>query len=92
MANDKDPSILFVKPKAISVKDKRVLKDMGIAVIEIENVSDAKFVRAATEIHSSQMLRFACQAIKDTTSDEPRRIFGKAIAAFFAQQMKGDKS
>lgn len=74
-----DPAILFVKPRAISVKDKRVLQTAGIIVIEIENPQDAKFVRANAEISSTDMLLCATRTIKNSNSDYIRAAFAKAI-------------
>lgn len=86
-----DPSILFVKPKAISASDKRALKSAGIIVIEIENVADAKFIRAHAEIEGTRMLELACATIKNCDYGRVKEAFGNAVAAFFAQQITEGK-
>lgn len=35
-----DPTILFVKPNAISAKDKAALRKAGVIVVEVENPAD----------------------------------------------------
>ena len=80
-----DASILFVKPGAISEKDKRACKGAGIIVIEIENPADTKFIRAHAEIESSTLLSLACGVIKECGyNSSPKEAFGKAVAAHLA--------
>lgn len=76
-----DPSILFVKPKTISTKDKKVLQGAGVIVVEIDDPASVKFVRAGTELDSSEMLMAACQAISKSSWDEVRVRFARAICA-----------
>lgn len=75
-----DPAVLFVKPKAISARDKKALQSAGIIVIEIDNPADAKFVRAGAELSGSELLTAAARAI--STCEYPnaaRRAFGEAL-------------
>lgn len=76
-----DPAILFVKPKAISQRDKKLLREAGVIVIEIENVADAKFIRAGMEIGSSDMLIAASNAIANCGSGYAKQLFADAICA-----------
>lgn len=73
-----DPSILFVKPKAISDEDKDTLRNAGIIVVEIENINDAKFVRPHSELSGSQLLHAAAKAV--SSSDHATTVFGRAVA------------
>jgi len=83
-----EPSILFVKPKAISFKDKRTLSQAGVIVIEIENPADAKFVRAGTELSGGALLQAAAEAIASTTGyNSPREAFGKAVCAAIEREL-----
>ena len=78
-----DPSILFVKPGAISADDKAELKSVGIIVVEIDDPGSVKFIRAGVEIASSDLLGIAMRAMKDenTTAGAPmaRTIFGRLL-------------
>ena len=57
-----DPAILFVKPKAISQRDKKALQAAGIFVIEVDDVNNVKFVRAYAEMSTTEMLQAAMVA------------------------------
>lgn len=83
-----DPAILFVKPKAISQRDKKTLQQACVIVIEVENVADVKFTRAAAELSSSEMLLAAMKAItKNDYSSSSKQAFAEALAAaLFAKQ------
>lgn len=58
-----DPTILFVKPKAISNADKKALKSAGVIVVEVEDPQAVKFVRAGTELSASALLLCAMEAM-----------------------------
>lgn len=73
-----DPAILFVKPGAISAKDKKVLQTAGIIVVEVADVNDVKFVRAAAELSGSDLLLCAAKTISQ--SDYSNREFGDVVA------------
>ncbi len=72
------PPILFVKPMAISNSDKKQLRAVGVTVVEINNLDDAKFVYAGHEIEATQMLRCAAKAIR--SSEVSIKAFGAAVA------------
>lgn len=80
-----EPTILFVKPAAISAPDKDALKSAGIIVIEIDDPASAKFVRAGPELTGGELLRAACEAIYNTPAGNyarsVREAFAEAIAA-----------
>ena len=76
-----DPAILFVKPKAISARDKKALQSAGVIVVEIDNPQDAKFVRAGAELSGSALLLAATQAIETATFESVRAEFGRAVCA-----------
>lgn len=78
MATKTDPAILFVKPKAISTEDKKLLATAGVVVIEIDQPTEVKFIRAGTEMSASQMLRIAAEAIGN--SEVSIKVFGKLMA------------
>lgn len=74
-----DPTILFVKPKAISQRDKKMLSNAGVLIVEIDDPASAKFVRAAAEVSSTEMLAADCAVIYDQSSTATRENFAKAI-------------
>lgn len=74
-----DPSILFVKPKAISRADKKLLQTSGIVVVEIDDPANAKFIRAGAEISAGQMLAIACETIANVSGSISRDAFGMAV-------------
>lgn len=75
-----DPAILFVKPKAISAKDKKALQSAGVIVVEVENVNDVKLTRASPELAGSEILRVALRAIKRRADDQIFEFLGREIA------------
>jgi hypothetical protein len=78
----KDPTILFVKPKAISSKDKIACAKVGVLVVEIDNPAEAKFVRAGFELDAGAILNAAAQAIAENSSTKPAADgFGRAMCA-----------
>lgn len=74
-----DPAILFVKPKAISVRDKKALQAAGVIVVEVENVADVKLTRANAELLGGDLLLAAGEAIK--SSSVSRDAFAHAVCA-----------
>jgi len=75
-----DPAILFVKPKAISAKDKKALQGAGVIVVEIDEPGSARFVRATAEINASTLLKAAAKAMHDTPHyNAVKEAFGKAV-------------
>lgn len=75
-----DPAILFVKPKAISQRDKKALQTAGVIVVEVDDVNNVKFTRAAVEISSSEMLGAAMSAIAAHAGEQTKSAFIKALA------------
>lgn len=59
-----DPAILFVKPKAITAKDKKALQGAGVIVVEVDDPQSVKLTRAHAEIEGSDLLMAAVEAIK----------------------------
>lgn len=75
-----DPAILFVKPKAISQSDKKMLQQAGILIVEIDNPADAKFIRANSELSSTEMLAAAAKAMTESQyGGEVRKAFATAV-------------
>lgn len=77
-----DQTILFVKPKAISQRDKKALRNAGVIVVEIDDPNSARLVKAAAELEGSALLRAAAKAINNHSfgGDSVRSLFGQAIA------------
>jgi hypothetical protein len=73
-----DPPVLFVKHKAISDVDKAALKAAGIIVIEMDDPTAVKFVRAKSELAGGELLQLAAEAI--TQSEISFKKFGLAVA------------
>lgn len=77
-----DPTILFVRPQAISETDKTALRAANVIVVEIEDPHAARFVRAGVEISASQMLVAAVQALlKNGYTSDFGALVSKAIIA-----------
>lgn len=78
-----DPSILFVKPKAISRQDKKVLQEAGVIVIEIDDPSSAKLVRAGVDVDGGAILKAAAHAIANAgyANGTAKELFGNAVCA-----------
>lgn len=78
-----DPSILFVKPRAISSKDKKVLQSAGVIVVEVDDPASAKFVRAGTEVDGGAILKAAAYAIANAghANGTAKELFGNAVCA-----------
>lgn len=75
-----DPAILFVKPKAISQRDKKMLQQAGVLIVETENPDEVKFVRAHTELSSTELLSAAAKAMTiGSWGEEVRKAFGRAV-------------
>jgi hypothetical protein len=75
-----DPAVLFVRPKAISARDKKTLSSSGVIVVEIDDPTAVKFVRANAEITSTEMLRSALMAIAETGYEETKKLFFDKVA------------
>lgn len=86
-----DPAILFVKPKAISAKDKKALGAAGVIVVEVEDPSAVKFTRAAAELSSGDMLRIAAKTIRENGLGSTREAFARLICLAL-EERRTDKS
>ena len=78
-----DPTVLFVKPKAISTKDKKALQAAGVIVVEIDDPASARFVKAGVDLDSGEILRAAAHAIANASlsTGSAKELFGKAMCA-----------
>jgi hypothetical protein len=76
-----DPAILFVKPKAISSRDKKTLQAAGVIVVEIEDLSAAKFVRAHAELSSTALLKAAAEAMGKVGNRDVFEAFSRAVCS-----------
>lgn len=76
-----NPTILFVKPKAVSTKDKSALRKAGVIVVEVENPADVKLVKANAELSGSALLLAATRTIAQSEWPNIRTDFGKAVCA-----------
>lgn len=85
-----EPTILFVKPGAISAEDTATLRQAGVIVVGIESLKDAKFVRAGVELNAGSMLTAAAHAINQ--SDLAQKEFGRAVCAAIDAQYCKDKA
>lgn len=84
-----EPTILFVKPKSISPSDKTQLRKAGVTVIEIEDPSSVKFVRADHELPTNMILGAAAKAILAQDSfTNARQAFGRAMCQAIEDYVK----
>ena len=74
--------ILVVKPKTLTAADKKLLRESGVVCIES---ADPQSVRMLTpegpELSCNDLFRAAMLAIADSTSDGPRNLFARNMAA-----------
>ena len=86
-----DPSILFIKPKAISQRDKKALQAAGVVVVEVDDPQSVRLVKANAELDGSALLRAAAKAISESGyQTDVKAAFGKALcAALLHQQTPG---
>lgn len=76
-----DPAILFIRPKAISQRDKKALSGAGVIVVEVEDPNAVKFVRATTELSSTALLAAATDAINASGYESVKVAFAKSVIA-----------
>ena len=74
-----EPTILFVKPKAISARDKKALQGAGVIVVEVEDPQAVKLVRAGYELPNGGLLVAAMQAMQNSGSILTWQRFGEAV-------------
>ena len=87
-----NPAILFIKPRAISQKDKKSLQVAGVVVIEVEDPQAVNFVRPRADLSGSELLACAAEAMTHNAwSEESKKQFGAAIckAILAKQPVKG---
>lgn len=78
-------AILFAKPGAVQAADREALREVGVIVVEVENLSDVRLVRAEapqSELPHGDLLRAAGLALKDEFS--AREAFGRIVATMLA--------
>ncbi len=79
-----DPAILFVKPGAVKDIDKRRLSQAGVIVVEVEDPSSIKLVRAGYELPATALMAAAAKAIKESSATyglSADTAFGRAVSA-----------
>lgn len=86
MVKKPEPTIMFVKPGAISADDKATLHGAGVLVIEIDDPQAAKLVRAGVELDAGAMLDAAAKAVRVSRFAE--QAFGVAVADAIELQFK----
>lgn len=87
-----EPTLLFVKPGALSQDAKDAIKEIGVTAIEIDSPLEVKFVRAGQELSGSAMLTCAMKAIlsqKTGYSSNVTEEFGHAIAEAILSEVTG---
>lgn len=58
-----EPTIFVCRPGAVSAKSRAELKRAGVIVVELDDPSQFKLLRASSEIDSSSMLAAALDAL-----------------------------
>ena len=82
MAKEKtEPAVLFVKPQSVSADDKGALALAGIIVVEVEDPTAVKLVRAHSEVSSSDMMMAAMRAIDGHSCDSVKASFVRHLMA-----------
>lgn len=77
-----DATVLFVKPGAVKPGDKGRLAKAGVIVVEIEDPSAVKMIRAQQELSHGAILAAAAHAIGHTPySGDVKAYFGAALCA-----------
>lgn len=89
MAKKSEPTIMFVRPGAVSADDKTTLHGAGIIVIEIDDPQAVKLVRAGVELEAGAMLNAAARAVR--ASEYSQRAFGVAVAEAIELQFKASQ-
>ncbi|MEM8801100.1 MAG: hypothetical protein AAGF55_01045 [Pseudomonadota bacterium] len=88
-----DVQVMMLPPGSISKADREELRSAGIVVVEIENPSSVRFVRAGYEVETSDLLSCAASAISEQSYDTPnaKELFGKALAHMLSANIKEDQ-
>ena len=85
-----DPTILFIKPKAISSSDKKALRAAGVVVVEVDDPQAVRLMKAAVEIDGSELLQAAVKAIHahNSTTDSVKSLFGRAVCEAITKRVQ----
>lgn len=78
-----EPTVLFVKPQAISAKDKKALATAGVIVVEIDDPTAVKLVRPQAtppELEHGDLL-FAAMTTISKSGDATKALFASTVAA-----------
>lgn len=79
--------MLFVKPQSIQPDDKQRLEEAGVIVVEVDDPSSIKLMRAGAELPGSMLLKLAGIAIGQSESAEKK--FGALVAKALASLTEG---
>jgi hypothetical protein len=72
-----EPTILFVKPGAISEEDKSALREAGVIVVSIDDPTSVRLVQAGRDLPTSALLAAAGKAVQ--ASEYSQQTFGNAV-------------
>lgn len=86
MVRKPEPTIMFVKPGAVSADDRATLLEAGIIVVQIDDPQAVKLVRAGVEVEAGALLNAAARAIKE--SEHSQKAFAIAVANAIELQFK----
>lgn len=86
-----DPALMLVKPGAVSAEDKTALRDAGVIVVEVEDPSAVRFMRAGYELPTTALLGAAVEAIIKSGGSTVQR-FGEGVGAAILAQLKVDRT
>ncbi len=76
-----DPAVLFVRPQSIATDDKAALVSAGIIVVEVEDPSSVKLIKAHAEVSGSDMMMAAMKAINEHGCESVKGAFVKHLMA-----------
>ena len=76
-----ETNILVTKPKTLNRKDKDLLRESGVIVVEAENPEEVRFLRPEADLAHGDMLYAAMQAIACGTLENQKEKFANAMAA-----------
>lgn len=76
-----ETNILVTRPGTLDQKDKELLRESGVIVVEADNPDDVRFLRPEADLAHGDMLYAAMQAIACGTLDNQKEKFANAMAA-----------
>lgn len=82
----KEPTLLFVKPGSIGLEDKVVLREARVIVVEMDDPSSVRLIRAGTELDGTEMLGLAAKAMVDCSSTAASTMFGDLLTRVLAKR------